>query len=161
MMRSGKLTLVTVIVTASCGIGIVAGDLAFASVPDSNGIIHACYTTSSGALRIIDPGNGGSCYEYETSLTWSSDGPKAFTGTATTTGNGDYGTLSETCPDGGVPTELWIDGSNPLSISGSGNQGYESLIYPNGDSTQPPDGISGGGTSVPKNTQVSYTLICS
>lgn len=157
MKRIIQITSVVALIGAGAAIPLVS---ASASVPDSNNIIHACYTTSSGALRIIDTDDGGSCYSYETKLTWSASGLKAFTGTDVTS-NGYVGSLTETCPDGGIPVELWIGGNSPLDINGAGNQGHESLVYPNGDDTQPPDGIYGDGTTVPKNTQVTYTLICS
>ena len=33
--------------------GAIAG-VAYATIPDGSGVIHACYTKSSGALRVID-----------------------------------------------------------------------------------------------------------
>jgi hypothetical protein len=50
--------------------------VAWASVPDSSGIIHACYSTSTnpntrGALRVIDTDAGESCGNNELPIAWS------------------------------------------------------------------------------------------
>src|SRR5437588_11424093 len=33
----------------------VAGGVAYATIPDSNGVIHGCYDSKSGALRVMTP----------------------------------------------------------------------------------------------------------
>ena len=48
---------------------------AYASIPDSGGVIHGCYV-SNGQLRVIDPSNGGACKNSETGLNWSQTGPQ-------------------------------------------------------------------------------------
>ena len=35
---------------------LVGGGIAYATIPDSGGKIHACYKLSGGALRVIDSG---------------------------------------------------------------------------------------------------------
>jgi Collagen triple helix repeat (20 copies) len=55
---------------------LVAGGVAYASVPDSNGAIHACYTRVSGALRVSDT---GACTSKETALSWNNVGPAGLT----------------------------------------------------------------------------------
>jgi hypothetical protein len=49
---------------------LVAG-LALASIPDSNGIIHGCYKTSGGALRVINTDRGQTCGTGERALKWN------------------------------------------------------------------------------------------
>jgi hypothetical protein len=52
-----------------CGFGI-----AHATIPDGNGVIHACYLNSDGRLRVVnDP---ASCKRDETALSWSQTGPQ-------------------------------------------------------------------------------------
>jgi len=65
---------------AAAGVALGAG-IAYASVPDSNGVIHGCYATKDGSLRVIDTGSGGACdAKKETPLTWSQKGPTGARG---------------------------------------------------------------------------------
>jgi hypothetical protein len=57
----------------------VAG-VAVASIPDSQGVIHGCYVTSGGRLRVIDSGKGQKCRPAETSLNWNITGPQGKPG---------------------------------------------------------------------------------
>ena len=64
----------------------VAG-IAYATVPDSGGVIHGCYASKDGALRVIDTGAGGACDpKKETALNWSQTGPTGATGPQGPTG---------------------------------------------------------------------------
>jgi hypothetical protein len=36
-------------------IGLAAAGIAYASIPDANGVIHGCYSKDNGSLRAIDP----------------------------------------------------------------------------------------------------------
>jgi hypothetical protein len=58
------------------GAAAVMVTVATASIPDSNGAIHACYTRSSGALRVAD---SGVCSSKETAISWNSVGPAGLT----------------------------------------------------------------------------------
>jgi hypothetical protein len=63
---------------ALAGVLVLAGGaLALASIPDSGGTIHGCYT-SNGALRVVDPGLGQACKSNETSLDWSAANQTAY-----------------------------------------------------------------------------------
>ena len=67
------------VVTACATAGAIAavlGGVAAASIPDSAGVIHACYTRSSGALRIADT---TACTSKETALSWNNVGPAGLT----------------------------------------------------------------------------------
>ena len=57
-----KLALLSVVVTA------LAGGIAFATIPDSAGVIHACYGTD-GNLRVVE--DASKCRPSEKTLTWS------------------------------------------------------------------------------------------
>src|SRR5690348_6119906 len=53
-----------------------------AGIPDSSGLIHACYNTSLahgnpvGALRVVDTSKpGGTCAAWEAALSWNQVGP--------------------------------------------------------------------------------------
>jgi hypothetical protein len=47
--RAFRVGVVVVVLLA------IAGGIAYATIPDSDGTIHGCYSTKSGALRVIDP----------------------------------------------------------------------------------------------------------
>jgi collagen triple helix repeat protein len=47
--------------------------IAYATIPDDNGVIHGCYAKSGGSLRVIDAGVTN-CSKSETSLNWNVKG---------------------------------------------------------------------------------------
>jgi len=53
---------------------VIAGGFAYASIPDSAGVIHGCRKTSGGALRVIDSDAGQQCAGNETALNWNQAG---------------------------------------------------------------------------------------
>src|SRR6476469_2672271 len=55
----------------------IVGGVAYATIPDSDGVIHGCYA-SSGGLRVVDAGQG--CLKSETSLDWNQRGPAGAQG---------------------------------------------------------------------------------
>jgi hypothetical protein len=62
--------------TAALALVVVAAvGVAYASIPDSNGVIHGCYQKNNGQLRVIDPAVS-SCNDSETALQWSQTGPQ-------------------------------------------------------------------------------------
>ena len=50
--------------------------VAYAAIPNSSGVIRACYARTSGALRVSDT---GICTSKETSLDWNTVGPAGLT----------------------------------------------------------------------------------
>ncbi len=73
----------------SAGVAVVAlaaAGMAYASIPDSAGVIHGCYSKASststppGSLRVIDTGLGQSCGLNEVALSWNQQGVKGATG---------------------------------------------------------------------------------
>ena len=65
-----KLTVALMIVPA---LALAAG-VAYATIPDGQGVIHGCYSKSGGALRVIDS-SVTNCKASETSLAWGVTGP--------------------------------------------------------------------------------------
>ena len=59
------------------GVMLIAG-IAVASIPGPDGVIHGCYKTSDGKLRVID--SSASCASGETALAWNQTGPQGATG---------------------------------------------------------------------------------
>jgi len=55
--------------------GVLAGGIAFATIPDASGVIHGCYMKNGGTIRVIDDGVT-KCAQNETALTWNNTGPR-------------------------------------------------------------------------------------
>jgi hypothetical protein len=86
---------------------IAGGGIAAAEIPDSSGVIHACYDTK-GAVHLIDPtGSGGlptSCVAGETALNFNQSGPAGPPGLTGPTGaTGPAGTASAVYDTGFAP----------------------------------------------------------
>src|SRR5690242_14370074 len=61
------------------------GGVAWAAIPDSGGVIHACVLNATKTIRLIDTSKPasdltGHCTSLETQLTWSQRGPSGPTG---------------------------------------------------------------------------------
>jgi hypothetical protein len=68
--RGRRLALAT-----SAAVLLGAGGLAWAAIPDSGtGLIHGCYSTSTGALRVVDPSRSQTCHTGEATLNWNARG---------------------------------------------------------------------------------------
>ena len=66
------------LVWAAAGVTVMAvlgGGLALASVPDAGtGVFHGCYSTKTGALRLVDPAKGQSCAAGQKAVSWDQAG---------------------------------------------------------------------------------------
>ena len=94
---------------ALAAVGALLGlaGIAYATIPDSNGVIHGCYTKASsstqppGSLRVIDTGLGQSCGLNEVALNWNQQGVKGATGPQGPKGaTGAQGTQGPAGPQG-------------------------------------------------------------
>jgi uncharacterized membrane protein len=102
-LRSRRTVAVGIVALAvSAGVAT----LAYASIPDGNGVIHACYGVNghgqvdgNASLRVIDPAstntNGQACKNNEKALDWSQTGPTGATGP-----QGPQGPTGATGPQG-------------------------------------------------------------
>jgi hypothetical protein len=145
-MRHVLLGIVT-----SLGLIAVGAGVAIASIPDSSGVVHACYKTSKpnvGSLIVIDSDAGQTCPSGYAPLSWNQTGTQGPAGPAgssgyervTTTAHLSYTTNSDnyrfvtgTCPTGKHATnaglinisadQAWIDGvaSNPSGVVHNGS----------------------------------------
>lgn len=70
MRRSRVLTAV------AAGAILVTSGVAYAAIPDSQGVIHACYSKNGGVLRVSDTGE---CKSTEVGLSWNNVGPAGLT----------------------------------------------------------------------------------
>jgi hypothetical protein len=69
---------------------LAAGGVAYATIPDSSGVIHGCFSTKTGALRVIDTGANQSCTSREQPLSWNQQGPPGPPGPPGTGGATTY-----------------------------------------------------------------------
>jgi type VI secretion system (T6SS) effector Hcp len=131
--RPGRAALLVAVGAAGGGAA-----LAVASVPDGNGVVHACYgvnalgvpaaTTTTPNVRIVDPSAGQTCATtgppgggpaLERTLSWNTAGPQGPQGLPGTNGtNGPQG------PAGGTNTvaaghTLTISGGQVITVGGS------------------------------------------
>ncbi len=108
----GKLTKPAVVALVIVGALAVAGGIAYATIPDSSGVIHACYHVNgqgsvdgSGTLRVIDPSStnkdGSACKHDEKALDFNQKGPQ-----------GDQGQQGiQGLPGATGPSDVWsVDG---------------------------------------------------
>jgi hypothetical protein len=70
----------TIIVTMVGLFLALVGGVAYASIPDSNGVIHACRKNTDGSVRVIDTDLGQTCASGWTAFTWNQTGPQGPTG---------------------------------------------------------------------------------
>jgi hypothetical protein len=105
----------TKIAAIAAGIAAVAaaGSVAFAAIPDGNGVIHACYgkpgSPKPGAIRVIDPSKSEACSSLENPLDWNQAGQAGSPGVSgyevvtsdpSVVAAGAFGSASATCPGG-------------------------------------------------------------
>lgn len=91
-----------VVLAVAAGALAVAG-VSYAFIPDSSGVIHACYDKVSGQVRIYDSQNGKpkGCGSGEIAITWNQRGPSGPSGPAGASGpSGPAGPSGATGPSG-------------------------------------------------------------
>jgi hypothetical protein len=52
-------------------VALMAGGIAWATIPAAGGLISGCYNKTTGALRVIDPSKGQACAGTEAALNWN------------------------------------------------------------------------------------------
>lgn len=103
-MRHWKLLAAVALVA-----GTAAAGVAWASIPDANGVIHGCYqyTTTNGnygKLRVFDTAKSGGCNSLEKPLNWNQrgvTGPTGATGSIGPTGPTGAAAPGQTAPFAG------------------------------------------------------------
>lgn len=91
-MRKTLITAGFVAVLFASGFGV-----AWATIPDSDGVIHGCRHNTTGSLRVIDSDTGQTCAGNETALNWNQSGPA---GPAGPPGLSVYQVVTSTLPSG-------------------------------------------------------------
>ena len=113
---------------------VAAGATAYASIPDSSGVIHGCFKSSTGnqgALRVIDTDKGQTCANGETPISWNQHGPTGSKGATGARGpTGSRGATGTRGPTG--------------SKGATGIQGQRGPTGPKGDKGDPGAGSLNG-----------------
>jgi hypothetical protein len=117
---------------------VLAGGVAYASIPDAAGVIHGCYQKVNGQLRVIDTSRGGTCSPSENALSWNQTGPTGAQGPTGPTGaKGATGATGPTGAAGSATAfaDLEANGvvvasKNLTSHSASGSGQYELIFSP-------------------------------
>jgi hypothetical protein len=123
-----------------------------ASIPDSQGVIHACYAKSTGALRVIDTGHACDPRKEGPELNWNQRGPTGATGA--TGANGTNGTNGATGATGtaGPAGATGATGANGTN----GTNGATGATGPAGSSTVASVGTKRNSSQVPQVNVLSY-----
>jgi hypothetical protein len=74
--RKMKMRTIAMGAAAAAVLAVSGGVTAYASIPDSGGVIHGCYNKGDGSLSVIDTSVVSTCPKGETGLNWSQTGPK-------------------------------------------------------------------------------------
>ena len=95
---------VRTIVGLGVGVAIIGGSVAYAAIPDPSGVVHGCYDTLLGTLRVVDTGANQNCLPTETAITWHQTGPQGLPGVTGAKGDtgpaGPQGDKGDTGPAG-------------------------------------------------------------
>ena len=107
----------------------LAGGVAYATIPDSGGVIHACMLKNLGTIRLVDPATGQKCSaSLETAVDWNRQGPQGESGPAGPAGpKGDKGDQGER-----GPSELFHDNWDVDSVPLAPGTVVASLSLPAG-----------------------------
>jgi hypothetical protein len=89
--------------------------VAHATIPDANGVFHACYTKSMSAIRIIDSATT-QCTSNETEIHWSETGPQGAPGP-----QGPMGSAGPRGPSNGFVGDNFSAGFVPVAVSTDAN----------------------------------------
>ena len=74
--RSVRSIPVILLIGVLMVVGLWAAQVAYATIPDSGGVIHGCYDAGNGTLRVIDTEAGEACRPQEMALSWNQRGPQ-------------------------------------------------------------------------------------
>ena len=89
------------LIVAIVALVVALGSVAYATIPDSGGVIHGCYLKAIGSLRVIDPSAGQHCIAVETPIQWNQTGPQGPSGaTGFASPRGDTGATGPAGPAG-------------------------------------------------------------
>ncbi len=100
-MKLGRFRPSPALVVAVVAVVLAIGGGAWAAIPGSDGVIHACYQREHGQLRLIDTSQHQGCKKSEVAISWNQTGPPGPQGQKGDTGpQGPQGQKGDTGPQG-------------------------------------------------------------
>jgi hypothetical protein len=134
-MRANRITIVAIATTA---LAVGVGGLASASIPDSQGTIHTCYSKGTGTWRPIDTDKGEKCKAGEVALDFNQKGVQGPQGSQGVPGStGATGSQGETGPQGATGPQGETGATGDTGATGAtgetGPQGETGETGPQGD----------------------------
>lgn len=142
-----KANRIAWVVAAAVVIVAVGSTVAYASIPDSSGVIHGCYT-KSGALSVVDSATM-TCPKGSTSLNWSQTGPAGPAGPAGADGaTGPAGPQGPAGPPAGANETRFFATKTFPTGQAPGTSESESVGCPSGQAATG-GGFALGGSSDP------------
>jgi hypothetical protein len=124
---------IAVAAAAAVAVAIMGGAIAYASIPDANGVIHGCYTVKGGSLRVIDTAKGQTCATGQHALNWNQKGTQGPPGPAGVSG---YSVARCTLAEDGTTGNFSVASSSGGTCSVTGDYLHEGnvlLVCPTGD----------------------------
>jgi hypothetical protein len=164
------------IAVAVVAVVIALGGVAWASIPDGNGVIHGCYNTLHGALRLVDTAKKGQgCNKNETAISWSQTGPQGPQGPAGPAQAADGlvnpdGTFQILAEDAGVQVTVTHTGTGQYTFNATGlgtgcslpavtGAGGSDAVFITGGSCSPGSASITLGTADGQDTYWSFQLV--
>ena len=98
---------VRTVIGIGVGAAIIGGSVAYASIPDPDGVVHGCYGKLLGSLRVIDTDANQQCLSLENAVTWHQTGPQGIPG--------EQGVKGDTGPAGEIGDK---GDSGPAGVQG-------------------------------------------
>jgi hypothetical protein len=125
-MRISKLA-----VAGAIALGAVAfSGLAWAGIPDANGVVHTCYSKATGTWRPIDVDKGEKCKSGEVSLDLNQKGQTGATGPTGPTGpTGATGSTGATGPAGPTGSTGPAGPTGPTGATGATGPAGSGFVF--------------------------------
>jgi len=143
--------------------GTLAATVAFAQIPDSNGVIHACYHTANGGIRVVD--DPSECTSGEAALEWYQTGAAGAQGPAGPQGpagvDGANGAQGAQGPQGAPGVDGADGAQGPQGAPGvDGADGADGAQGPQGSAGPPGAGVGfASSTTGPRRVRRRATVL--
>lgn len=143
-----RMKIASAVAATALGAAVGSG-VAYAAIPDSGtGVISGCYSTITGAVKVIDAQSGKTCGVLEKPLSWNQTGPQGPVGPVGAVG--PAGTepvmvvesqedLSTAVPNQGAEVVTYAACPSGTVVIG----GYAELAHGNGDLGERAEGVQG------------------
>ena len=98
------------------GVALAAGGVVAAAIPDERGVIHGCFNSTHGGLRVINSSEGEACKNGETPIQWNQAGQPGPAGPQGP--RGDTGPTGPAGPEGPAGPQGLAGPAGPAGTQG-------------------------------------------